>query len=190
MSKQGLRVRKLAASGVICALSYVLFTFVKIPMPGNASAIHLGNAVCVLGALLLGGVYGGFAAALGLTIADLTSPVFFVYAPTTFVLKFLIGIITGVIAHRIGKINTLNDTKKVFKWTVAAAICGLGFNMVAAPIVGYFYQILILGKTAADIALSFNIAASAINAVTSVFIAVIVYMAARPALRKLGFLDT
>ena len=44
------------------ALSYVVFTFlqIKITLPGgDATSIHLGNAVCVLGALILGGLYGG-----------------------------------------------------------------------------------------------------------------------------------
>ena len=43
------------------ALSYVSFTFlqIQITLPGgDATSFHLGNAVCVLGALLVGGVYG------------------------------------------------------------------------------------------------------------------------------------
>lgn len=42
----------------LAALCYVTFTFfqIKIPVPGgDATSIHLGNAVCVLAALLLGG---------------------------------------------------------------------------------------------------------------------------------------
>ena len=40
-------------------------------MPGgDATSLHLGNAFCVLAALLLGGGYGGLAGAVGMTIAD------------------------------------------------------------------------------------------------------------------------
>ena len=42
-------------TGLFAALSYVVFTFLqfKITLPGgDATSIHLGNAVCVLGALL------------------------------------------------------------------------------------------------------------------------------------------
>jgi len=48
--------QKLVLTGVFAALSYVVFTFlqIKIPLPGgDATSIHLGNAVCVLGALIL-----------------------------------------------------------------------------------------------------------------------------------------
>ena len=56
------KVQKLVMTGVFAALSYVVFTFlqIKISLPGgDATSIHLGNAVCVLGALILGGLYGG-----------------------------------------------------------------------------------------------------------------------------------
>ena len=83
--------QKIALTGLTAALSYVVFTFlqIKIPLPGgDATSIHLGNAVCVLGALLLGGFYGGLGGAVGMTIADLTDPIYIVYAPKTFLLKF------------------------------------------------------------------------------------------------------
>ena len=66
-------VRKVIFTGVMAALSYVVFTFlqIKITLPGgDATSIHLGNAVCVLGALLLGGVYGGLGGAIGMTIGE------------------------------------------------------------------------------------------------------------------------
>lgn len=47
---------------VICSI-YVFA--VKVALPGgDATSLHLGNAVCVLGALLLGGVYGGLGGAI------------------------------------------------------------------------------------------------------------------------------
>ena len=65
------KVWKIAMTGVFAALSYVVFTFLqfKIWLPGgDATSIHFGNAVCVLGALILGGVYGGIGGAIGMTI--------------------------------------------------------------------------------------------------------------------------
>ncbi|MEG2017717.1 MAG: ECF transporter S component, partial [Clostridium sp.] len=70
---------KLVLTALLAALSYVVFTFlqIKIPLPGgDATSIHLGNAVCVLGALLLGGTYGGIGGALGMTIGDLFDPIY------------------------------------------------------------------------------------------------------------------
>lgn len=183
------KVQKLVMTGVFAALSYVVFTFlqIKITLPGgDATSIHLGNAVCVLGALILGGLYGGIGGALGMTIGDIFDPVYVVYAPKTFLLKLCIGLITGFVAHKCGKITQTNDKKKLFQWTLFAAIGGLAFNMVADPLVGYFYKLLILGKPAADITLAWNIASTSINAVLSTIVSVAVYMALRPALQKAG----
>ena len=102
------KLLKLVLTGVFAALSYVVFTFlqIKITLPGgDATSIHLGNAVCVLGALLLGGLYGGLGGALGMTVGDLFDPVYVVYAPKTFILKLCIGLITGVISQLLGNIS-------------------------------------------------------------------------------------
>ena len=181
------KLLKLVMTGVFAALSYVVFTFLQIKITlagGDATSIHLGNAVCVLGALLLGGLYGGVGGAIGMTIGDLLDPYYIVYAPKTFVLKLCIGLITGLIAHRLGHISTEKNTSKVLKWTIAAAVGGLLFNVVFDPLVGYFYKRLILGKPAADITLAWNIASTSINAVTSTIVSVAVYMALRPALKR------
>ena len=183
---------KIALTGLMAALSYVVFTFlqIKIPLPGgDATSIHLGNAVCVLGALLLGGVYGGIGGAIGMTIGDLLDPVYVVYAPKTFILKLCIGLITGLIAHKFGRISEENDHKKVLFWTTLAAAGGLLFNVIFDPLAGYFYKLLILGKPAADLTLAWNVASTSINAVISTVAAVGVYMALRPALKKSGMLS-
>lgn len=183
------QIQKIVFTGVIAALSYVVFTFlqIKITLPGgDATSIHLGNAVCVLGALLLGGVYGGLGGAIGMTIGDLLDPVYIVYAPKTFLLKFCIGLITGLVAHKMGHISTETDSGKVLKWTVAAAVSGLLFNVIFDPLTGYFYKLVILGKPAAELVLTWNIASTSFNAVASVIASVAVYMALRPALKKSG----
>lgn len=183
------KVMKIVYVGLFAALSYVVFTFlqIKITLPGgDATSIHLGNAVCVLGALLLGGPLGGLGGAIGMTIGDLFDPVYVVYAPKTFILKLCIGLITGLIAHKLGHITTETDTKKMFLWTTLAAIGGLLFNVIFDPLVGYYYKLLILGKPAADLTLAWNVAATSINAVTSTIVSVAVYMALRPALKKSG----
>ena len=179
--------QKVALTGLMAALSYVVFTFLqfKIMLPGgDATSIHLGNAVCVLGALLLGGFYGGLGGAIGMTIGDLLDPVYIVYAPKTFILKFCIGLITGLVAHKIGKISTSNDNKHVFKWTIIASVCGLLFNVIFDPLFGYFYKRVIMGKPAAEVALAWNITTTSVNAVISAIVAVIIYMALRPALKR------
>lgn len=185
---------KIALTGLMAALSYVVFTFlqIKIVFPGStdATSVHLGNAVCVLGALLLGGVYGGLGGAIGMTIGDLFDPIYIVYAPKTFILKFCIGLIVGIVAHKIGKISTSKDSKHVWLWSTIAAVSGLLFNVIFDPLVGYFYKLVIIGKPAAELSLVYNIPVTSFNAVTSTIVSVLIYNALRPALRKADLLPT
>ena len=168
MSRTDNKIFKITMTGLFAAMSYVVFTFLqfKITLPGgDATSIHLGNAVCVLGALLLGGLYGGIGGAVGMTIGDLLDPVYVVYAPKTFILKLCIGLITGFIAHRIG---------------------GLAFNVIFDPLLGYYYKLFILGKPAASLALVWNISSTTINAVISAVASVVIYMPLRNALVRSG----
>ena len=154
-------LKKLVFAGIFAALTYIVFTFLSIPIPtiaGDKVTVHLGNAFCVLGALILGSFYGGAGGALGLTIADLMDPVYIVQAPITFVIKFLMGILVGFIAHRMGHISTEKDLAKV----------------------------LILGKPAAEVSFAINIGVTAINSVVSAFIATGLYMSLRAPLKKTG----
>lgn len=188
-----IRFKKLIQTALLAALCFVSFTYlqIKIPVPGgDATSLHIGNAFCVLAALLLGGWYGGLAGAIGMTIADLLDPVYILVAPKTFILKLCIGLITGVIAHKIAKISESNDSKYIFKWSVIASVGGLAFNVIADPIVGFFYKQYILGQLqdAAMILAKLSAATTFINAVVSVILVAIIYNAIRPILKKSGLL--
>ena len=187
-------VMKIAQTALFAALCYVIFTYlqIKIPMPGgDATSIHLGNAFCVLAALLLGGWYGGLAGAIGMGIADVMDPIYITGAPKTFILKLCIGLITGLVAHKIAKINESTDKKYIFKWSLLASIAGLAFNVIADPIVGYFYKQYILGQPQqmAEVLAEWSAAATFVNAVLSTIVVVIIYNALRPALAKSGMLE-
>ena len=189
MEKRKQTVVKLAQTALLAALCFVSFTFlqIKIPMPGgDATSLHIGNAFCVLGALLLGGWYGGLAGAIGMTIADVLDPIYIVGAPKTFVLKLCIGLIVGLVAHRIGKINESTDKKYVFRWSVLASVAGLGFNVIADPLVGYFYKQYILGQPQelAQALAKMSAVATLFNAVVSVILVAVIYNAVRPVLIK------
>lgn len=194
MNKQYDTMIKLAETALLAALCYVTFTFfqIKIPVPGgDATSIHLGNAVCVLAALLLGGWYGGIAGAVGMTIGDLLDPVYVTVAPKTFVLKLCIGLITGLVAHRIARINESHDKKYILKWSILASIAGLAFNVVADPVAGYFYKQYILGQPQemASVLAKLSTATTLRNAVVSVVLTTFVYNALRPALSKAGLMN-
>ena len=187
-------VMNISQTALFAALCYVIFTYlqIKIPMPGgDATSIHLGNAFCVLAALLLGGWYGGLAGAIGMGIADVMDPIYITGAPKTFILKLCIGLITGLVAHKIAKINESTDKKYIFKWSLLASVAGLAFNVIADPIVGYFYKQYILGQPQqmAEVLAKWSAAATFVNAILSTIVVVIIYNALRPALAKSGMLE-
>lgn len=193
MERRNQTVIKLAQTALMAALCYVSFTFlqIKIPLPGgDATSIHIGNAFCVLGALILGGWYGGLAGAVGMSIADLMDPVYITGAPKTFVLKLCIGLIVGIVAHRIAKLDESTDRKYVFRWSVIASAAGLGFNVIADPLVGYFYKQYILGQPQqmAEVLAKWGAAATFVNAVVSVVLVGILYNALRPVLLRSGLI--
>lgn len=185
------KVYKIVITGLMAALCYVAFTYLKIPIPtfgGDMVALHIGNAFCVLAALLLGGFYGGLAGALGMTIADLIDPAYVTSAPKTFILKLCIGLIAGLVAHKIAHITDDHDSRYVFKWTLIASIAGLGFNVIMDPIAGFFYKNYILGveSSAAKIMSTWAAGVTFINAVAGTVVVVAAYMAVRPVLKKAG----
>lgn len=193
MENKNTRLIKLMQTGVLAALCFVSFTFlsIKIPVGGNdAVSLHIGNAFCVLAALLLGGWYGGLSGAIGMTISDLLDPTYAIGAPKTFILKLCIGLITGLIAHKIAKIDQSNNKKYVAKWTLIAAIGGLAFNVIFDPIAGYFYKQYVLGQPQqmAAVLAKVSVFATSINAVVSVVLVSIIYNVIRPVLTKSGLL--
>ncbi len=177
---------RLAMIGVFAALCYVGFQFLRIdvPLPGGKTAFHMGNVFLVVAALLLGPISGALAGSIGMTIADLTSG-YQIYAPTTFLLKMGIGLITGTVAHRVGGLYAIQDRKKAAKWSILGSAAGMLFNVIADPIVGYFYQRYLLGLPAdpAAVLAKFAAGTSTVNAIIAVIVATLVYQALMP-LRK------
>ena len=182
-------VRKLAQAGLLAALCYIGFAFIKVdmPVPGSLekTAFHFGNVFCVLAALLLGGYWGGLAGAVGMTIADLTTA-YVTSAPKTFLLKLCIGLIVGLVAHKIFHLSKEHPKKYITGVTILASACGMAFNVVADPLVGYFYKMYLLGvpQDISKALAKISTMTTSVNAVTAVVCASIIYLALRPALKK------
>ena len=182
-------LRKLCMAALFAALCYVGFAFfqIKIPVGDDATSFHLGNVFCVLAALILGGLWGGLAGAVGMTIGDLLDPVYITSAPKTFLLKLCIGLIAGLVAHKIFHIS--KDEKRKVPLPVATVIscaAGMAFNVVADPVVGYFYKTYVLGvpQDASKILAKIAAMTTTVNAVIAVIAATVFYLALRPALKK------
>lgn len=181
-------VRTLSMAALFAALCYIGFTYCKIDIPVGTqkTAFHLGNVFCVLAALFLGGFWGGMAGAVGMTVADLTTA-YVTSAPKTFVLKLGIGLIVGLVAHKVFHIS--RDEQRKLPLSAATAIscaAGMAFNVVADPIVGYFYKTYVLGvpQEAAGIWVKIGAVTTTVNAIVAVIAATVLYLALRPALKR------
>lgn len=185
-------VRTLTLAALFTALCYIGFTYCKIDIPVGAekTAFHLGNVFCVLAALLLGGFWGGMAGAVGMTLADLTTA-YVTSAPKTFVLKLCIGLIVGLLAHKVFQLSQEKERKVALPVATAiSCIGGMAFNIVADPVLGYFYKMYVLGvpQQAANIWAKMGAVTTAVNAVIAVIAATVFYLALRPALKRMNIL--
>lgn len=126
-----LSTQKLVYMALFTALVYIFTRFFKIPIvtPLGQTMFHLGNAFCLLAGLLLGPVYGGVSAGLGSALFDLFDPVYFTSAPITFITKFAMAFVAGLIYKKRKK---LVDTPRL-------ALAGVLGQLT--------YIILYLGKT-------------------------------------------
>ncbi len=188
--KEPVKIIVLAQAALLAALCYVGAGYLKIDIPVGTekTMFHLGNVFCVLAALLLGGMWGGLAGAIGMTLSDLMTG-YVTSAPKTFFLKLCIGLIVGFVAHKLFKLAKEGfETKKLPLAVTVSCISGMGFNIIADPVVGYFYKTYLLGvpqdlaKTLAKI----NSITTIVNAIIAVVVATVVYLALRPSLIKAG----
>lgn len=185
-------VKKLAIAGLMAALCYIGFAFFKIDIPVGTekTAFHFGNVFCVLAALLIGGYWGGLAGAVGMTIGDLTTA-YVTSAPKTFLLKLCIGLIVGFFAHKVFRISKTHSAKYITTTTILSCVLGMAFNVVADPVVGYFYKQYLLGvpQDLASALAKMSAITTFVNAVVCVIAASIFYLALRPALKKSGLFE-
>lgn len=175
-------VLRLTISSIFASLCYVTFSFLKItiPTPLGYTSFHLGNVLCVVASLLLGGVTGGLVGAVGMGIGDMLDPLYIMIAPKTIILKMMIGLVTGTISHKIFKINDL-EGKKLKKATILSCFFGMLANVIGEPLFGYFYYRYVLNakEKALNALLSYNLLSTGINALLTIVISTIIYLAIR-----------
>ncbi len=189
--KRHFTVREMAMIGIMAALSYVAYSFFRIRLP-SGSSFHLGNTFTALTALLLDGVSGGLAGAIGLALADILAGDAG-YAVTTFILKFIIGVVCGVTAHKLLHLRQCSPAdgrgRYIAKVTAAAA-SGLMVNVITDPIIGYFRNVYIFGQdyTLAQAVSKIAGGVTLVNSLLSTVCVVVLYLALAPALEKSGLL--
>ena len=190
--KKKFSVQEITIIGVMAALSFVAYEFFRIPnVLGTGSSFHLGNTFTALTALLLDGVSGGLAGAIGLALADILAgdPG---YAITTFVLKFLIGITCGAVAHKVFKLRDQDRHRAGYLVKViVSAGSGLLLNVFTDPFLGYFRNVYIFGQeyTVAQALTKIAGGVTFVNSVASTACVVVLYLALRPALERAKLLS-
>lgn len=90
-------VKKMVAAAMFAAMVYVSTMVIQISIPSGY--INFWDAFVLMAGFTLGPVYGGLAAAIGSSLADLIA--FPAYAPATFVIKFLVALSAAFLSKKI-----------------------------------------------------------------------------------------
>lgn len=126
-------IKKLTITALFTALVCIATLSIQIPVPATNGYIHPGDALIFVAALFLGAHYGMVAGGLGSALADLISGYVF-WAPWTFIIKGIMGLIVGKIAHY--------ERGKLFTWkNIFAMLCGVcimvaGYLLVSSTMQG------------------------------------------------------
>lgn len=181
--KKNISINEICLVGLMAAAVYVASAFIQIPIPTaiDNTRIHMGNVMCLLSGLLLGPVWGGMAAGIGSMFFDLTNPAYVTSAPFTFVFKFLMAWICGMIA--LGK-----DRQGInFRRSLIGGIVGNGTYVVLYLGKGFIENYFFLHMPVEGVVASTiqkGIVSSA-NAVIAVAVAVPLAMAMKPAIHRI-----
>lgn len=186
MKKTYFTTRRLAVIGLMSALVFI-FTYIHFDIPTllSKTTIHFGNVMCILSGLLFGPVTGGLSAGFGSMFFDLFDPVYAPQCWITFINKFMMGFVAGIISHAARK-------RFSFSWQdIVAAVCG-----------SLTYTSLYLGKTFIDkyfiqgfeietvgIDILSKLTVSLINGISAVIISLLLVSVLRPALKKVGLFN-
>lgn len=164
---------KLILAALLAALTCVATCVIHVPIPATNGYINLGDGMVLLGAFLLGPVYGAAAGGLGSMLADLLLG-YAAYAPGTLVIKGAVGLCAGLLFSAL-RVRTKG----------AALLAGvLGESVM---VLGYFaYESTLLGY---GLAAASSIGANCIQGLGGLLVGVPVYHALRavPSVKKLAY---
>lgn len=148
--------RALTIPALLAAAVFVVTWTCRVPIPAtNGGYVNLGDTIIYIAAYIFGGPTASVSAALGSLLADLMAgaPV---YAPATFVIKGLMGLVCGTLMRR-GAFGRY------------AFACLLGGVMMTA---GYaLYELILFGAAYAVVSIPYNL----IQFAGSVAVAAVLY---------------
>lgn len=140
------RTKLLVLTALFAALGYVATALIQVPTPTNGY-VNLGDAVVILGAFLLGPIYGAVAGGIGPALADLLSG-YVMWVPGTLAIKALMGLTAALLYRAFGK--------------KLAAILAAGVAAEAIMVVGYWLYTAWMELTEAGMGLALLASAAGI----------------------------
>ena len=166
------KLLKLVLSALFAALCCVATMLIHIPMPATNGYINLGDGMVLLGAFLLGPVYGFAAGGLGSMLADILLG-YASYAPGTFIIKGITALIAALI------VRSARERR-------GALISGAVIGEIFMVLVYFAYESLALGY---GLAAAASIPGNAIQGAAGIAVSLVVYKALRnvPFIKKLSY---
>jgi len=151
---------------------------------GMAKAAELrGEKRQVIAVIGDGAMTGGLASGFGSMLFDFTNPLYIAESWITFITKFFIGFLAGLIAHRSGNISLGRDVLGAS----VGSVTYVALYLLKSFIMKFYIEGQALG--AVQTQLVTKGVTSLINAVLAVVVSVLLAKAVRPALRKAGILS-
>lgn len=122
-------IKKTVTAALFAAMTCIATMIIKISTP-TMGYIHLGDCFVLLSGVVLGPLYGAFAAGIGSMFSDIFSG-YVSWAPATFLIKALTAAIAGFLFGRLRRTG-----KSPVGRSVALVFCG--FLGEAFMVLGYF----------------------------------------------------
>jgi uncharacterized membrane protein len=116
-------------SAVAIALVFVSTFSIQVPIPATGGYFNFGDIAIFIMALTFGPVIGGISGSIGSSLSDLLGG-FGIFAPFTFVIKGLEGLLAGLISQRMFRDGTLKG------WSISNL---LGWIVGSVAMVGGYF---------------------------------------------------
>lgn len=171
------KTKKITIVGLLTALVFVS-NYISIPIPTGfgVTRVHIANGICILAAMLVGPLWGGLAAGLGSMFYDFTNPAYIAGSPITFIFKFTMAAVAGLIVHSKGA--KAKDSTKNIIGTVVGALTYVCLYLIKS----YITQRYVAGipHEAVMVTVKTKAAASLANAAIGVIIALVLNKILKP----------
>ena len=159
-------ISKTVTCALFAALACVATMVIQIPSP-MSGYVNLGDCIVLLGAYLLGPVYGAAAGGIGSMLADLLSG-YVVYVPATLVIKAAMAFAAGILF------------KKIHNKKAALVVSALTAELIM--ILGYFvYAMVIMGR---GLAAAASVPGNIFQGIVGIVVSLILYFLLEKAWNK------